>query len=129
MRKEDEGEVWATAYIPIMCLKTHRYGNCSYKYEVLVVFRLHFGKCNLRSDRCSVGDQGVLSRLSLREKRVCIGLAAKTRAMQGFDYRPPKRSWIEQRENDEAWSLLRRINEANLVQIRLLHAHSPLQIR
>ena len=34
-----------------------------------------------------------------------------------------------QRENDEAWSLLRRINEANLVQIRLLHAHSALQIR
>jgi hypothetical protein len=67
VRQEDESEVWAEAYIPIVCLKTNRYGNCSYKYEVLVVFRLHFGKCNLRSDRCSVGDQGVLSRLQKEE--------------------------------------------------------------
>ena len=59
--RRGRGEVWAAAYVPIVCLKANRYGNRLYKYEVEVVFRLHFGNCNERSNCCSVGNrEGVL---------------------------------------------------------------------
>jgi len=44
VRQEGEGgfTVWVAAYTRIFCLGTDGHGSCSYKYKVLVMFRVHF---------------------------------------------------------------------------------------